>query len=59
MNNDLKDFYKYLDINISVSKNEITTTGDFIMWFVEEEISEEKPYQQSDIQFTIEQKATY
>jgi len=59
MNNDLKDFYKYLDISISVSKNEITTTGDFIMWFVEEEISEEKPYQQSDIQFTIEQKATY
>jgi hypothetical protein len=59
MNNDLKDFYKYFDISISVSKNEITTTGDFIMWFVEEETSEEEPTRQSDIQNTVEQKAAY
>jgi len=55
MNNDLKDFYKYFGFNI----NEITTTGDFIVWFVEEEISKEEPTRQSDIQNTVEQKATY
>jgi len=55
MNNDLKDFYKYFGFNI----NEITTTGDFIMWFVEEETSEEEPTRQSDIQFSVEQKASY
>jgi hypothetical protein len=55
MHHDLKDFYKYFGINV----NEITTTGDFIVWFVEEETSEEEPTRQSDIQFSVEQKAAY
>lgn len=55
MHHDLKDFYKYFGLHI----NEITTTGDFIMWFVEEETSEEEPTHQSDIQFLAEQKSTH